>query len=98
MPSYTGSNGKEYESRVGTKAKVYHGTAYCTRGGVKRDGLLQRPDGRIVFRSRSEAARKGPGFSMLPRVKKGTIPEAFKAHVGGGGGTRKRRRSRKRTT
>ena len=50
---------------VGSKAEVFHGTATHTPGGVTRTGLKQKEDGRIVFRSKSEAAKNGPGFKKL---------------------------------
>ena len=80
--------GKHYVTYEGSKAQVWHGTAYATKGGVTKDQLLQKENGRIVFKSRSEAALKGKGFQALltgkdkngnPLVcKKGETPAAFK--------------------
>lgn len=80
MVQFVAPDGKTYPERVGSKAKVWHGQAYCTKGGVTRSGLLKKPDGHIVFASRSRAALNGPGFKMLPKVKKGETPDVFKRH------------------
>ena len=81
---YIAPNGHHYEERVGTKALVWHGKAYCTKSGITKDRLLQKPDKRIVFRSRSEAASNGPGIKALEAgkhvSKKGETPLAFARH------------------
>jgi hypothetical protein len=46
----------------GSKLQVWNGTALKTMGGVTRAGLMQKPNGRIVFRSRSQAAKRNPEF------------------------------------
>jgi hypothetical protein len=79
--------GKHYALYEGSKAQVWHGTAWATKGGVTKAQLLQKPNGRIVFKSRSEAALKGKGFQALLHgkdkdgnplvVKRGQTPAAF---------------------
>jgi hypothetical protein len=46
----------------GSKRQVWNGTALKTLGGVTRSGLMQKDDGRIVFKSRSLAAKRNPEF------------------------------------
>jgi hypothetical protein len=49
---------------AGSKLQVWNMTAHHTLGGVPRDGLARKVDkmgkARIVFRSRSEAAKRNP--------------------------------------
>ena len=48
--------------QCGSKAQVFHGTAKSVCGsGVKKSGLKQTSDGRIVFKRRSQLAKKAGG-------------------------------------
>jgi hypothetical protein len=52
-------NGKTYEELVGTRAKVFHGTAYKTTGGlIKKDLQQNKKTGRIVSVLKANEARK----------------------------------------
>ncbi len=51
-------NGKSYDTLVGTRAQVWHGTAYKTSGGLTRKHLVQNKHGRIVSRAKQATARK----------------------------------------
>ena len=51
-------DGKEYKSLNGTRAQVFHGTAYKTTGGLLKKDLLQNKNGRIVSRNKHTSAKK----------------------------------------
>ena len=51
-------NGKKFMDLIGTRAKVYHGTAYKTTGGLKRDDLMKNKQGRIVSKKVSARAKR----------------------------------------
>lgn len=73
-----------YKLAAGSKLQVWHGTAHHTLGGVTKSGLLRKVgrDGsaRIVFRSRSEAAKRNPVL----------MAHAHDARLGGGSFGRRR--------
>jgi hypothetical protein len=50
--------GKSYEMLEGTRAQVWHGTAYKTSGGLTRPDLMQNKAGRIVSRSKHMSAKR----------------------------------------
>jgi len=50
--------GKRYEKLEGTRAEVWHGTAYKTSGGLKKDDLMQNKAGRIVSAVKYKTAKK----------------------------------------
>jgi len=50
-------SGKNYDVLIGTRAQVWHGTAYKTPGGLKKEGLLQNDHGRIVSRKKHNTAK-----------------------------------------
>ena len=64
MARYNKVNGKylikgvKYELLVGSRAQVYHGTAYKTSGGLKKGDLLQNKNGRVVSRRKHATAKK----------------------------------------
>ena len=51
-------HGKEFEMLVGSRAQVYHGTAYKTSGGLVKSGLMQNKSGRIVSEKKHYTAKK----------------------------------------
>jgi len=52
-------NGEKFSTLVGTRAMVFHGTAYKTAGGLKKCDLLQNnKTGRIVSKLKSIEAKK----------------------------------------
>ena len=51
-------NNKSYPSLTGTRAQVWHGTAYKTTGGLTKSNLLQNKSGRIVSKSKHTSAKK----------------------------------------
>ena len=51
-------NGKTYDMLVGTRAQVWHGTAYKTSGGLTKGDLLQNKNGRIVSKAKHASAKR----------------------------------------
>ena len=50
--------GSKYEMLVGSRAQVYHGTAYKTAGGLKKEHLLKNKNGRFVSKKKHETAKR----------------------------------------
>ena len=50
--------GKSYEALIGTRAQVWHGTAYKTTGGLTHAHLMQNKAGRIVSKAKHMTAKK----------------------------------------
>ena len=50
--------GKSYEMLMGSRAQVWHGTAYKTSGGLTKYHLMQNKSGRIVSREKHNTAKK----------------------------------------
>lgn len=52
-------HGQTFKELVGTRAMVFHGTAYKTSGGLKKCDLIQNnKTGRIVSKIKSAEAKK----------------------------------------
>ena len=51
--------GKTYEILCGSRAQVWHGTAYKTSGGLTKEHLLQNKNGRIVSKKKHTTEKKG---------------------------------------
>lgn len=50
--------GKTYEQLVGSRAQVWHGTAYKTEGGLKKINLMKNKTGHIVSKRKHATAKK----------------------------------------
>lgn len=50
--------GKTYDMLIGTRAQVWHGTAYKTSGGLNKNDLHQNKSGRIVSKAKYHSAKK----------------------------------------
>lgn len=50
--------GKHFDFLEGSRAQVWHGTAYKTSGGLTKHDLVQNKNGRIVSRSKHLTAKK----------------------------------------
>jgi hypothetical protein len=50
--------GKTYDMLMGTRAQVWHGTAYKTSGGLTKGDLFQNKAGRIVSRAKHATAKR----------------------------------------
>lgn len=51
-------NGTNYDMLIGTRAQVWHGTAYKTSGGLTKNDLFQNKSGRIVSKTKHMTAKK----------------------------------------
>ena len=49
---------KQYESLVGSRAQIWHGTAFKTTGGLTKEDLMQNKSGRIVSKLKHKTAKK----------------------------------------
>jgi hypothetical protein len=49
---------KSFDLLIGTRAQVWHGTAYKTTGGLTKNDILQNKNGRIVSRAKHASAKK----------------------------------------
>jgi hypothetical protein len=50
--------GKKFEMLCGSRAQVWHHTAYKTSGGLTRDHLIQNKSGRIVSKKKHGTAKR----------------------------------------
>jgi hypothetical protein len=50
--------GKTFEQLIGTRAQVWHGTAYKTSGGLCKSDLMQNKHGRIVSKAKHSTAKR----------------------------------------
>ena len=50
--------GKRYETLYGSRAQVWHQTAFKTSGGLERNELMQNKNGRIVSKKKHTTAKK----------------------------------------
>jgi len=51
-------SGTTYEILIGTRAQVWHGTAYKTTGGLTKGDLMKNKSGRIVSKAKHFTAKK----------------------------------------
>lgn len=65
-------NGKKFDQLIGSRAQVWHGTAYKTAGGLTKDKLMMNKHGRIVSRKKHSTAKKERRLEKAGyRTKKG---------------------------
>ena len=50
--------GKTFDVLIGTRAQVWHGTAYKTTGGLTKSNIMKNKSGRIVSKSKHMSAKK----------------------------------------
>ena len=84
-------NGKKFGELEGSRAKVFHGTAYRTSGGLTKKDIMQNKWGKIVSVKKSKTAKaekrlEKHGFT----AKKGKFG-AVRISSKGGRSTRRRR-------
>lgn len=96
-------NGKTYDKLEGTRAMVWHKTAYKTSGDLRRDDLLQNKHGRIVSKKLHNRAKREKRLEKAGyKTKKGHFGAFYKGemvdkrHRSRGRRDDKRRRDRKR--
>ena len=94
-----GSDGKyrvgnhTFEKLVGSRAEVWHRTAYKTAGGLTHAKLMQNKHGRIVSKSKHHTAKKEKRLEKAGyKTKKGQFGSF---HDGKKVKTRKAKKSRK---
>lgn len=85
-------NGKTYPTLEGSRAQVWHGTAYKTSGGLTKNDLMMNKHGRIVSKRKHTTAKKE---KRLEKAGYKTRKGVFGA-VKGDGKSRKSRSSRRR--
>jgi hypothetical protein len=51
-------HGKKYQVLIGSRAQVWHGTAYKTAGGLTKNDLHMNKNGRIVSKKKHQTAKK----------------------------------------
>ena len=84
--------GKKYSQLVGSRAQVWHGTAYKTSGNLKKSDLLKNKHDRIVSAKKHVTAKKEKRL-----VKAGYLTKKGKFGAIKSGKTVKRRRTRRRS-
>jgi hypothetical protein len=97
--------GKKFDMLEGSRAQVWHGTAYKTSGGLTRDHLFYNKHGRIVSRKKHATAKREKrlekhGFfakkGQFGAVERGVSRKKRGSRKGKRGkGTRRTRRGRK---
>ena len=50
--------GKRYQVLIGSRAQVWHGTAYKTAGDLTKDKLMMNKNGRIVSKKKHITAKR----------------------------------------
>ena len=66
--------GKKFEELTGSRAKVWHGTAYKTTGGLIKSDLEMNKHGRIVSKRRAATAKREKRLEKAGyKPKKGKI-------------------------
>ena len=51
-------HGRKFRNLIGSRAEVFHGTAYKTAGGLTKVDLIQNKNGRIVSKVKHATAKK----------------------------------------
>jgi hypothetical protein len=51
-------NGQSYEFLMGSRAQVWHGTAYKTAGELTKKDFMQNKVGRIVSKKKHDTAKR----------------------------------------
>ena len=87
--------GKKFDMLIGSRAQVWHGTAYKTSGDLTKKDLYMNKHGRIVSKKKHETAKKEKrlekhGF-FAKKGKFGTVKKTIKKSSKG-----KKSKSRKR--
>ena len=66
--------GAKYPELIGSRAQVWHRTAYKTSGGLTRNALLMNKKGEIVSATKSKTARREKRLEKAGfKVKKGAF-------------------------
>ena len=90
--------GKTYTVLIGSRAQVYHGTAYKTAGGLTNSNLLMNKHGRVVSAKKHATAKKEKRLQKHGyTAKKGKFGAVkIEGSKRKGKGTKRTRKSRRR--
>lgn len=93
-------NGKTYELNTGSRAQVWHETAYKTTGGLTKSKFLKNKHGRIVSAKKHATAKKEKRLVKHGYTAKKGKFGAVKLHVGSHslGKSHKRKSAKRRRT
>jgi len=84
--------GRTYKQLRGSRAAVWHGTAYKTTGGLTKGNLVKNKHGRFVSRKKHTTAKKEKRLEKAGYfAKKGKFGFVFRGSKKRGRGTRRRR-------
>ena len=77
--------GHKYSLLIGSRAQVWHRTAYKTSGGLTHADLTQNDEGRIVSKTKSRLGKsqKNLGAFLQPKGSGTFGPHTAKAKKGG---------------
>ena len=90
--------GKKYAMLVGSRAQVWHGTAYKTNPGKKaltKKDLMQKKDGKIVSKKKSQTAKRQKHLGAYIDIARRRRGKSFQKMKKGMVKTKKRRKKRK---
>ena len=88
-------NGKRYEILIGSRAQVWHGTAYKTAGDLTKDKLMMNKHGRIVSKKKHTTAMREKRLKRYGYTARKGKFGAVK--IGDGSSVKRRRRTKRRT-
>ena len=88
-------SGKKYEVVRGSRAQVWHGTAYKTTGGLTKDKLMMNKHGRIVSKKKHATAKRE---RRLEKAGYKTVKGKFGAVKSGKAVSKKRRSKRSKAS
>ena len=87
--------GAKFELLKGSRAQVWHGTAYQTKGELKKSDLFMNKHGRIVSRKKHHTAKKEKRLEKAGFfTKKGTFGYVKKTAKKSKGSKKKTKRTR----
>ena len=82
-------NGKTFDHLIGTRAQVWHSTAYKTSGGLTRMDLIMNKHGRIVSKTKHNTARREKRLVKAGYLTKkghfGSVKNVSRSRRGGDG-------------
>ena len=91
--------GKKYQLLIGSRAQVWHETAYKTAGNLKKGDLMMNKHGRIVSKKKHSTAKKEKRLEKAGyktrKGKFGSIKSEKKSKSKKSSKSRKSRKSRK---
>lgn len=90
-------NGSKFEILKGSRAQVWHGTAYKTKGDLKKSDLFMNKHGRIVSKKKHQTAKQEKRLEKAGFfTKKGTFGYVKKTPSKGKGKGKDKKTKRRR--